>query len=79
MSADLERARAAKARLAEQLRGEETVVGIGLQRRGDGFGVKVDLREAGLELPAEVDGVPVAVDVVGRITPRGERGVDDQG
>ncbi len=71
MSADLERARAAKARLAERLRGEPAVVGIGVQRREDGFGVKVDLREAGLEVPAEVDGVPVAVDVVGRITPRG--------
>jgi hypothetical protein len=46
-------------------------VGIGLQRRADGFGVKVDLREAGLDVPAEVDGVPVAVDVVGPITPRG--------
>ncbi len=79
MSADLERARAAKALLAERLRGQESVVGVGLQRRGDGFGVKVDLREAGLEVPAEIDGVPVAVDVVGRITPRGERGVDDQG
>ncbi len=71
MSADLERARAAKARLAEQLRGQASVVGIGLQRRADGFGVKVDLREAGLDVPAEVDGVPVAVDVVGPITPRG--------
>jgi hypothetical protein len=71
VSADLERARAAKARLAELLRGEERVVGIGLQRREDGFGLKVDLREAGPEVPAEVDGVPVAVDVVGRITPRG--------
>ncbi len=71
MSADLERARAAKARLAEALGGEERVVGIGLERLGDGFGVKVDLREAGPEVPAEVDGVSVAVDVVGRITPRG--------
>ncbi len=71
MSADLERARAAKARLAELLRDEPAVVGIGVQRREDGFGVKVDLREAGPELPEEVDGVPVAVDVVGRITPRG--------
>ncbi len=67
---DLERARAAKAHLAERLRGHDAVVGVGVHRRPDGFGVKVDLREAGLEVPQEVDGVPVTVDVVGRITPR---------
>jgi hypothetical protein len=67
VSADLERARAAKARLAAELAGQETVVGIGLHRTADGFGVKVNLRRAGLALPADVDGVPVTVDVVGPI------------
>lgn len=67
MSADLERARAAKRRLAAELSGQASVVGIGVQRAGDGFGVKVNLREPGLALPEEVDGVPVSVDVVGTI------------
>ncbi len=67
MSAELEQARAAKARLAADLAGQDAVVGIGVHRTADGFGVKVALREAGLALPAAVDGVPVTVDVVGTI------------
>ena len=70
MAADLERARAAKERLVARLAGQESVVGIGVQRAGEGFGVKVNLREAGLDIPAEVDGVPVSVDVVGTIRPQ---------
>ncbi len=70
MSAGLERARAAKERLAAQLGGRDEVVGIGVHRTSDGFGVKVNLRRAGLVVPREVDGVPVTVDVIGPITPR---------
>jgi len=48
-----------------------TSVGIGITRIGEGYGLKVNLRTAagkGVELPDKVDGVPVKVEVVGRLT-----------
>jgi hypothetical protein len=65
----LEQARAAKRELAAQLGEHPAVVGIGVARAGDGFAVKVNLRERppDLEIPAEVGGVEVIVAVVGRI------------
>ena len=46
------------------------VVGVGITRVGDGQGVKVNLQTPpgpGVTLPESVEGVPVRVDVVGRI------------
>ena len=44
------------------------VVGVGITRVGEGYGLKINLREPATEaLPTEVAGVPVRVDVVGAI------------
>ena len=72
--ASIDAARAAKARALEvfgRLGGE--VVGVGLTRVADGYGLKVNLRAPvtpGATLPESVEGVPVRVEVVGRIRPR---------
>lgn len=50
------------------------VVGVGITRRGDGYALKVNLRSAppaGVTLPADVDGVPVEVEIVGTLGKRG--------
>ena len=71
----LEAARAAKARAAEvfgPLVGDEVAVGI--TRMGeDGFGLNVNLTSdpgGDVELPDEVEGVRVQVEVVGKIRKR---------
>ena len=49
------------------------VVGVGLTRIGDEYGIKVNLASAVKDestLPTEVDGVPVKVEVVGAIRKR---------
>lgn len=70
MSATLEEARAAKARAHEVFDRLASVAGVGITRLADGYGVKVNLHaapDAGVELPGDVDGVPVHVEVVGII------------
>lgn len=69
----LERARAAKARALELFSKFGEVVGVGLTRIGDGYGIKVNLSSPAARedsLPKEVDGVPVQVEVVGTIRKR---------
>jgi hypothetical protein len=66
----LEQARAAKGRALELFGTLATVVGVGLTRVDSGYGVKVNLESAppaGTQLPNAVDGVPVQVEVVGRL------------
>ncbi len=73
MSITLEQARAAKERVRGLCAKKAQVVGVGITRLGAGFGVKVNLAsqpEAGVELPQEVDGVPIRVEVVGAIRKR---------
>lgn len=69
-SLGLEAARAAKPR-AKELFGKFGVVnGAGLTRVGNRYAVKVNFEtepRADAELPREVSGVPVVVQVVGRI------------
>jgi hypothetical protein len=67
--ASIDAARAAKDKLGERLAGEALVNGVGLARSGEGWAVKVNLLRAApdLDLPAEVDGVEVRVEVVGEI------------
>ena len=66
--ASIDAARAAKARLGERLAGESLVNGLGLARFGEGWAVKAAAPcGPDLGLPAEVDGVEVWVEVVGRI------------
>jgi hypothetical protein len=70
--ATLEQARAAKRDLSETLGGHPALAGIGIARWGDGFALKVNLRERprDLDIPARVQGVAVRVEVVGRIVAR---------
>jgi hypothetical protein len=69
----LERARAAKEAALRRLKGLDNVVGVGLTRVAGEYAVKINLREPvhpADELPSEIDGVPVRVEVTGRIRPR---------
>lgn len=69
--ADLEQARAAKARLRTELDGHHGIRGIGLVRVRQGYAVRVSLECADDDdLPPDVDGVPVRVAVVGAISPQ---------
>ena len=71
--ADLEKARAAKALAVSRLGSLAQVNGVGITRVGQGYGVKINLSEQlhpGTEIPEDIDGVPVVVELVGRITPR---------
>ena len=67
--ADLEKARAAKARLRTDLAGRAGVCGVGISRGEEGYRVRVNLqREADrADVPGQVDGVPVDVRVSGSI------------
>src|SRR3954451_25025790 len=72
-SCTLDEARAAKARALDLFRRKATVVGVGITRIDDGYGVKVNLQtppDPKAELPATIDGVPVRVEVVGKIRKR---------
>jgi hypothetical protein len=69
--ADLEQARAVKARLRTELAGHHGVRGVGLVRVRHGYAVRVSLESTDDDdLPPDVDGVPIRVAVVGAITPR---------
>ncbi len=69
----LDQARAAKAKVLAAFGHDASVVGIGITRIGEGFGVKLNLEAAPApeaNLPKDVDGVPVLVEVVGTIRKR---------
>jgi len=73
VAVDLERARAAKRRLRELLPGSLQVNGIGITQVGEDYAVKLNLAAApadDVDLPRAVDGVPVIVEVVGKIVKR---------
>ena len=63
------RARAAKRILLDKIRNHPQLRGVGITRLDDGsYAIKVNLAElADLEVPDDVDGVPVIVNVVGRV------------
>lgn len=71
MAASIDQARAAKAKVTRMLAGHPDVRGVGVARVADGFAVKVNLAREPAEtlVPAEVDGVPIRVEVVGEIRP----------
>jgi hypothetical protein len=72
MRVSLEQARAAKrSPTARRLSQRPQVNGIGITKGADGYALRVDLVEPvdRAELPEEIEGVPVAVDVVGRARP----------
>jgi hypothetical protein len=63
-------ARAAKARVIAAFGSVPTIVGIGITRIGEGYGVKVNLQTQpapDANLPKDIDGVPIHVEVVGMI------------
>ena len=71
--ATLEQARAAKQRAWDLFAPLAEVVGVGLTRIGDGYAVKVNVRQAppeGVVLPEDVDEVPVCIEVVGHVRKR---------
>ena len=68
----LDEARSAKEKIKHILEKFDTVVGVGITRNDDGYGLKVNLRadaESG-SIPQTIDGVPVEVEVVGAIVKR---------
>jgi hypothetical protein len=65
----LEEARSAKPRALAVFTPLASVVGVGITRIGDGYGLKANLQSQpppDAQLPVEVDGVPVRVKVVGQ-------------
>lgn len=74
MQPDLERARAAKDRLASLIDDPPALNGIGIAPFEDGYCIKINLdRPSDDDFPQEVDGVPVRVEVVGPIRKRHPR------
>ena len=73
MAVDIERARSAKARIRSFLPRALKVNAVGITQVGDDYAVKINLEEPprpGLRLPDAIDGVPLVVEVVGRIWKR---------
>jgi hypothetical protein len=71
---DLKTAQAAKPKAFQVFQELAGDVAVGIAPLDDGkFGLKVNLTEApkkGVKLPSEIEGVPVEVDVVGKIRKR---------
>jgi hypothetical protein len=68
-----EKARAAKAAVRKAFAAMAPVTGVGIAKLDGGYGVKVNLGAAprrGVRLPSSVDGVPVKVEVTGKIRKR---------
>lgn len=67
--ATLDRAREAKPKLAALLESVPEVRGVGIAILDDGYGLKVNVSAPvqSVEIPCEVDGVPVIVAVIGTI------------
>jgi len=73
MPVTLEQAREAKASAKALLAALPGVVGVGITKVGEDYALKVNLRAPmpkGVSAPASIDGVPVYVEVVGRIVKR---------
>ena len=65
----LDEARAAKSRAQEVFEALVKVVGVGITRVENGYGLKVNLLalpSSDAILPTEVDGVPIRLEVVGQ-------------
>jgi hypothetical protein len=72
-SSGLDKARAAKARAHEVFSKLADVVGVGITTIGSEYGLKVNVSSPpppSNVLPSEVDGVPVRMEVVGKIRKR---------
>jgi hypothetical protein len=72
-SCTLDEARAVKPRVLDEIGGKASVVGVGITRIDGGYGVKVNLDAppaAGVHLPLAIAGVPLRIEVVGKIRKR---------
>lgn len=72
----LEEARAARRTALRLVETVDRVVGVGITRLGGEYAVKINLSgplASGVELPTEIDGVPVQIEVTGPLRAR-ERG-----
>ncbi len=70
--ASIEAARAAKQPAKEAFEKIGRVVGVGLISVDDGYGVRVNLESAPSEdAPTSIDGVPISIDIVGKISKQG--------
>jgi hypothetical protein len=61
-------ARRAQRRLRAQLAGRTGICGVGLARKGDGYAIRVNVVDTSVDVPAEVDGLPVDVCVTGPLS-----------
>lgn len=69
----LERAQAAKSVALRRFKDVAHVVGVGITRVGGEYAVKINLSEPvdpDVELPTEIDGVAVRVELTGPVRPR---------
>jgi hypothetical protein len=69
----LPKVRAAQRKVLAKLARVRELNGVGITRVGDGYGLKVNLSAAPrqpVQLPQEIDGVPVRVEIVGQIRAR---------
>jgi hypothetical protein len=74
MAITLEQARTAKESAKLLLAAMPGLVGVGITKIGEDFALKVNLGAplpTGVSVPERISGVPVCVEVVGRITKRG--------
>ena len=69
--APLAAARTAHARLRARMSGRPGVCGVGLCRRGEGYVLRVNVLDSAVEVPTEVDGVPVEVRTTGPVAASG--------
>ncbi len=72
-AATIEEVRSLKEKAIQIFLRDAPVVGVGITRIGEGYGLKINLSEApkrGILLPEQVDGVPVKVEVVGVVRKR---------
>ncbi len=71
MAISLDKARKAKVALTKKLEGVEGIVGIGITKSGEDYAVKVNFDSPPKEpIPSSIGGVPIQVDVVGKIRKR---------
>lgn len=64
----LDEARAAQRTAMQSLQGLGRAASVGIVRAGAGYALKVNVREA-IDLPVQIDGVPVRVEVTGAARP----------
>jgi hypothetical protein len=70
MAVSLDQARKAKQNAEQVFHRHGEIAGVGITRGSNGFALKVNFAEAPADpdnLPPDVDGVPVKIDVVGRV------------